>query len=97
MLIEQQRVLNILKAFKIPYTRYKEEGTAVQRKETITYEEYSFTKYIIRQQIAFAGAIKKTFITHLKLRKIWNEYNLNENLFDVEFVKPSLYEGFSFP
>jgi hypothetical protein len=82
----------ILKAFKIPYTRYKEEGTAVQRKETITYEEYSFTKYIIRQQIAFAGAIKKTFITHLKLRKIWNEYNLNENLFDVEFVKPSLYE-----
>ena len=82
----------ILKAFKIPYTRFKEEGTAVQRKETITYEEYSFTKYILRQQIAFAAAIKKTFITHLKLRKIWQEYGLNENIFEVEFVKPSLYE-----
>lgn len=82
----------ILKSFKIPYTRFKEEGTAVQRKETITYEEYSFTKYILRQQIAFANAIKKTFITHLKLRKIWDTYNLNESLINVEFVKPSLYE-----
>lgn len=82
----------IFKAFKIPYTRFKEEGTAVQRKETITYEEYSFTKYILRQQIALANAIKKTFITHLKLRKIWDGYNLNESVFEVEFVKPSLYE-----
>jgi len=82
----------ILKSFKIPYTRFKEEGTAVQRKETITYEEYSFTKYILRQQIAFANAIKKTFITHLKLRKIWDTYNLNESLISVDFVKPSLYE-----
>jgi hypothetical protein len=82
----------IFKAFKIPYTRFKEEGTAVQRKETITYEEYSFTKYILRQQIALANAIKKTFITHLKLRKIWDSYGLNESSFEVEFVKPSLYE-----
>lgn len=82
----------ILKAFKIPYTRFKEDGMAVQRKESITYEEYSFTKYILRQQIAFANAIKKTFITHLKLRKIWDEYNLNDNLINIEFVKPSLYE-----
>ena len=82
----------ILKALKIPYARYKEEGTAVQRKETITYEEYSFTKFILRQQLSLAAAIKKTFITHLKLRKIWDSYCLNDNMFEVEFVKPSLYE-----
>lgn len=82
----------ILKAFKVPYTRFKEEGVAVQRKETITYEEYAFTRYIIKQQISFANAIKKTFITHLKLRKIWEQYNLNDTLLDIEFVKPSLYE-----
>lgn len=82
----------ILKAFKVPYTRFKEEGIAVQRKETITYEEYSFTKYIIRQQKAFASAIKQSFITHLKLRKIWEEYDLNDTLLNIEFVKPSLYE-----
>ena len=46
----------------------------------------------VRLQRRFAAGFKKGFITHLKLRDIWDKYELNEADIDVELVRPSLYD-----
>lgn len=45
----------------------------------------------VRLQRRFAIGFKRGFITHLKLREIWDKYELNDADINVEFVKPSLY------
>lgn len=46
----------------------------------------------MRLQRRFASGFKRGFITHLKLRDIWDKYELNEADIDVEMVRPSLYD-----
>ena len=82
----------VIKSFKIPFSRFKEAQEVVQRKDTITYEEYSFCRFIIRLHKQFASALKTTYITNLKLRGIWQQYNLSEDMFDITFTPPSLFE-----
>jgi hypothetical protein len=45
----------------------------------------------VRLQRRFAAGFKRGFITHLKLRDIWDKYGLNESDIKVEMVRPSLY------
>jgi len=47
---------------------------------------------IVRFQRRFADGFKKGFITHLKLRDIWDKYQLNDDDIDVYLTKPSMYE-----
>jgi len=82
----------IFKSFKVPFSRFKEAEGTLQRKDTITYEEYSFCRFIMRHQKMIASAFKRTYITHLKLRKIWEEYGLTENFIKVTFTPPGLFE-----
>lgn len=82
----------IFKAFKVPFSRFKEAEGTLQRKDSITYEEYSFCRFIMRNQKMIASAFKKTYITHLKLRKLWDEYGLTEGFIKVSFVPPGLFE-----
>lgn len=82
----------LFKCFKVPFSRYKTAENSLERDETITYEEYSMARYIIRIQRRFAMALKRTFITHLKLRGLWKQYSLRENDINVEFVVPILYD-----
>ena len=35
--------------------------------------------------------MKEAFITHLKLRKLWKDFDLKENVFDLEFTPPRNY------
>lgn len=85
---------NFLKQFKIPYSRYKTPENTIERNETISYEEHSFSMMVMRFQKRFAEGFKRGFITHLKLRGIWdkNGYELKENDIDVEFNKPVLFD-----
>jgi hypothetical protein len=46
----------------------------------------------MRHQKAIASAFKKTYITHLKLRKLWDDYGLTENFIKVSFTPPGLFE-----
>jgi len=42
----------------------------------------------------FAKALQDSFIVHLKLRGIWQQNQLNENDFNVEFTPPYVYSKF---
>jgi hypothetical protein len=54
-------------------------------------EELKFAKMIIRQQQKFAAAIKKGFITHIKLRGMFEEYDVEEQNIDISFVPPGTF------
>ena len=86
-------VLNIFlkklyRSLKVPTSRLNEEtgfndGTEMLR------EELKFADMIIRQQQRFAAGIKRAFITHLKFRNMWDDYDLYEENLDVKFNEPT--------
>lgn len=82
----------LFKAFKVPFTRFKNPENSLERDETITYEEYSMARAEIRFQRRFALGLKKSFITDLKLIGLWKKYNLKESDFNISFVTPVLYD-----
>lgn len=83
-----------LKMFKVPFSRYKTPENTVERNDAISYEEYSFSRMIMRFQRRFAEGFKRGFITHLKLRDLWDKknYDLKESDVNVSFVNPVLYD-----
>jgi hypothetical protein len=81
-------IKKLYRSLKTPTSRLKEEtgfndGTEMLR------EELKFAKMIIRQQQRFAVGIKKAFITHLKFRGLWNEYDIYDDNLRVEFNVPT--------
>ena len=83
-------IKKLYRALKVPATRIDPEDRTVDG-TTILREELKFAKFVIRQQQKFAAAIKKGFTTHLKLRGLWEEYNLAETNLDIIFNVPSNY------
>lgn len=82
----------LLKQFKVPFTRFEAPESMNEQAESMSYEEYSFSRMIIRLQRRFALGFKKSFIVHLKLRGIWEKYSLKESDIDINFVPPVLYD-----
>ena len=83
-----------LKALKVPFSRYKTPENTMEKNDSISYEEYSFSRMIMRFQRRFAAGFKKGYITHLKLRGLFDKkgYELQESDINIEFVKPVLYD-----
>lgn len=82
----------ILKFLNIPWARWSESQANRQDRNSIMNEEYSFAQMIVRMQQLFAAAVKKTFITHLKLRGLFDKFDVVESDFDVVMNAPALYE-----
>lgn len=82
----------LFKQFKVPFSRYKTPENSLERDDTITYEEYSMARAVIRFQRRFAMGIKRSFITDLKLRGIWQSYSMKDSDFTVDFTSPILYD-----
>lgn len=82
----------LFKQFKVPFSRYKTPENSLERDDTITYEEYSMARMIIRIQRRFALGLTRSWITHLKLLGIWKQYSLKESDFTIDFVTPILYD-----
>lgn len=80
-------------SLKVPFNRYKEATTNIELNDTISYEEYRFAKFIIRLQSQFAKGLTNGIITHLKLKKLWNE-DMTARDVTVKFTPPSSYELF---
>ena len=78
----------LYKSLKVPVTRLNPEQS-FQDGTDILREELKFARFIIRMQMQFAAGLKNGFITHLKLKKIWEKYNLKELNLDLEFNVPS--------
>ena len=82
-------VRKLYKALKVPVNRVDPESQWSSSDGTMLREELKFAKFVIRLQQQFARGLKDTFITHLKLRKMWSEYNLKENNLTILFNPPS--------
>ena len=78
----------LYKSLKVPVTRLNPEQS-FQDGTDILREELKFARFIIRMQQHFAGGLKNGFITHLKLKKIWEKYNLKDQQMMLEFNVPS--------
>ena len=85
----------LIKQFGVPYTRYDNlESNSYRASTEITQEEFSFSKLILGIQMKFAKALQDSFIVHLKLRGIWQQNQLKESDFYVEFTPPYVYSKF---
>lgn len=81
-------VNKLYKALRVPTSRLDPQ-TGFKDGAEILREELKFAKLIGRFQRHLAATIKDTFITHLKLKGLWNEYKLKESDFYVHFNVPS--------
>lgn len=79
-------------ALKVPKSRFIDTQVNIEKADTINPEEYRFAKFIMRLQNRFAIGLYKGFITHLKLRGLWDMYELNETDMRVVLTPPSSYD-----
>lgn len=80
----------LYKALKIPLSRMDPSNTFSDG-ITITREELKFASFVMRIQRNFAMGMKNAFITHLKLRKMWHEYELKESEISIKFNTPTSF------
>ncbi len=85
-------VKKLYKALKVPSNRLEEEASYSDGTEILR-EELKFAKFVIRQHQRFAEGIKNTFVTHLKMKGLWDEYNLKEDNIHVQFNAPSSFHA----
>lgn len=81
-----------VKQFKVPFSRFEQPENAKPGDGQMPTEEYAFLRMILRFQRRFSLGFKQGFITHLKLRDIWDKYELKESDIDVAFTPPPLYD-----
>jgi hypothetical protein len=85
-------VRKLYKALKVPSNRLEAESSYSDGTEILR-EELKFAKFIMRQQQRFAEAIKNTYVTQLKLKKLWKEYGLKEEQIKIKFNPPSSFHA----
>lgn len=80
----------LYKALKVPANRLNADTPFADGAE-ITREELKFARFIIRIQEQFAIGLKDAFMTHLKLRRWWDEYELRDQDILLKFNEPSSF------
>jgi len=78
----------LYRSLKVPLNRLNREsgyndGTSMLR------EELKFAKFIVRVQQQLADGFKNGFITHLKLKNLWEDLELKETYLDIIFTPPT--------
>jgi hypothetical protein len=63
-----------MKQLQVPFSRYKTPENTMEKNDTISQEEYAFSRMIIRLQRRVALGFKQGFIVDLKLRGMWDKY-----------------------
>ena len=84
-------VKKLYKALKVPTNRVETESSQYSADANVLREELKFANFVVRLQSQFASGIKDAFITHLKLKKLWSQFELRENSFDLMFTLPRNY------
>ena len=85
-------VKKLYKALKVPSNRLEAEASYSDGTEILR-EELKFAKFIIRQHQRFAEGLKNTFVTHLKMKELWEEYGLKEDNIHVKFNAPNSFHA----
>jgi len=81
-------VKKLYKALKVPTTRVSPDD-AFNDGENILREELKFARFVMRLQQRFAAGIKPGFITHIKLKGLWDKFKVKEHSLEVEFNPPT--------
>jgi len=81
-------VKKLYKSLKVPSTRLNPDDPYKDGADILR-EELKFARFVIRQQQRFATGLKNGFITHLKLRGIYEEMRLRESHLDLTFNVPT--------
>lgn len=81
-------IKKLYRSLKVPTTRLDPED-AFRDGADILREELKFARFIIRMQQRIAAGIKRCFITHLKLRGVWDDFELTEYNISVDFNVPT--------
>ena len=84
----------LFKAFKVPWSRFETPSGEHKNDDSISYEEFGFSRQSIRLQRLFARGLTSSFKTHLRLRGIWDEYGISDKDFSIQFTPPVLYDIF---
>ena len=79
----------LYRALKVPVERLSPEAQTDAQGATILREELKFARFIIRLQQHFAAGIKNAFVTHLKLKGLWEKYELKEHNVNLSFNPPT--------
>ncbi len=81
-------VNKLYKALKVPTNRLNPDSQFSDG-ESILREELKFAKFIIRMQQQFASGLKNGFITHLKLKGLFDAYDLKASNLHLSFNVPT--------
>jgi hypothetical protein len=81
-------VKKLYQSLKVPTTRLDPQD-AFRDGADMLREELKFARFIIRQQQLFANGIKSAFITHLQMKGLWKDFELNEESIQMEFNVPT--------
>jgi hypothetical protein len=81
----------LYKSLKVPISRFMTPGDPFKDGTEITRDELRFSRFIMRLQSRFAVGIKQSFITHLKLRGLWEQYKLKEQGIKIQFNEPTSF------
>jgi len=81
-------IKKLYRSLKVPTSRLDPEDAFKDGTEILR-EELKFARFIIRQQQRFAAGIKRGFVTHLKLKNLWDKFDLAEENIEVMFNVPT--------
>ena len=81
-------IKKLYRSLKVPASRLDPQD-AVKDGAEILREELKFAKVVIRLQQHFASGLKKGFITHLKLKGLWDKFDLTTNNIELSFNVPT--------
>lgn len=85
-------VKKLYKALKVPSNRLEAESSYSDGTEILR-EELKFAKFIMRLHQRFAEGVKNTFVTQLKLKKLWKQYGLKEENIEIKFNAPNSFHA----
>ena len=81
-------IKKLYRSLKTPTSRLDPDAVAKDGTDILR-EELKFANMVIRQQQKFASGLKRGFVTHLKLREMFSEYDLSEENINVIFNPPT--------
>jgi hypothetical protein len=81
-------IKKLYRSLKVPSSRLDPQD-AVKDGAEILREELKFAKVVIRLQQHFSAGLKKGFITHLKLKGLWDKFDLTTNNIELAFNVPT--------
>ena len=80
-------------ALKIPFeSRIKDSKVKIEKGDSISADEYRFSKFIMKLLDRFSIGFAQGFITHLKLKGLWDRLELNSRDIKVIINPPSTFE-----